>query len=143
MVDVPDRVGDAVRSSQVAVLSVVKRLDALVRLQVWNAGQAAGVAGEAWDPIGTGVGAEIGVERAILLHDDHDVLDLVNRPWDGPLMRGPVLQMQGTWPWSRHPTTRHREQGDGEWHRDQQPSPTEVLHALTRQRVCLRWLYLR
>jgi hypothetical protein len=100
--------------------------------QVGNAGDAAGVAGEAWDPIGTRIGAEIGVKRAVFLHDDHDVLDLVNRPRDGLLAPGPVLQMQRTWPWARHPSTRHREQG-GEWHRDGQPSPPEVLHVLTRR----------
>jgi hypothetical protein len=34
------------------------------------------------EAIGARIGAEVAVERAILLHDDHDMLDLVNaRIW--------------------------------------------------------------
>jgi hypothetical protein len=36
------------------------------------------MAREPRDPVGSRIGPEIGVERAVLLHDDHDVLDLVD-----------------------------------------------------------------
>ena len=35
------------------------------------------------DPVGARIGAEVGVERAVLLHDDHDVADLVDPVAEG------------------------------------------------------------
>ena len=77
-VDVVDRVDRVVRAAGVAVGRVVVRLDADVRLRVGIADRRHAVLHR--DPVGAGVRAEVGVERAVLLHDDHDVADLVDPP---------------------------------------------------------------
>src|SRR5579884_1591231 len=75
-VDVGDGVGGRVRPAVVEVGGVVVGVDAGVVLGVGDAdGELAVLGGEA---VGAGEGAEVGVEGAVLLHDDDDVLDLVD-----------------------------------------------------------------
>ena len=45
---------------------------------VGDARHCAGMSGEAGDPVGSWIRGEVGVERPVLLHDDHDVPDLVD-----------------------------------------------------------------
>ena len=78
VVDVEDRVAHVVGAARVAVGRVVVWLDADVRLRVGIAGDRPGIAREPRDPVGAGIRPEVGVERAVLLHDDHDVADLVD-----------------------------------------------------------------
>ena len=49
-----------------------------------DAGQRARIAGQPGDSVGARIRAEVGVERAVLLHDDHDVADLVDPPHGNP-----------------------------------------------------------
>jgi hypothetical protein len=78
----PGHVGERravpVRPARVAVPRVVIGPLAVVSRRIGDTRQAPGVTGEPGDPVGARVGAEIGVERAVLLHDDHDVADLVD-----------------------------------------------------------------
>src|SRR5579884_3863706 len=75
-VDVVDQVLPHVRPAGVVVVSVVIGTLALARPRVWNAdGGDAVLHGDA---VGTGEGAEVAVEGSVLLHDDDDVLDLVD-----------------------------------------------------------------
>jgi hypothetical protein len=64
----------------VEVGAVVVRLDAPPRLGVGVAD--GGDAVRHGDAVGAGIGAEVAVERAILLHDNDDVLDLVDAARD-------------------------------------------------------------
>src|SRR5437868_3002597 len=76
MVDVAYGVYALVRPAEVADGGVVERPHAGAALRVRDAdGEAARPPRE---PVSAGVRAEIGVERAVLLHHDHDVSDLVN-----------------------------------------------------------------
>ena len=78
VIDVADRVDRVVRAARVAIGRVVVRLDADVRLRVGVADGRHAVLHR--DPVGAGIRAEVGVEGAVLLHDDHDVADLVDPP---------------------------------------------------------------
>ena len=79
--DVAHRVAVAVRTALVAVERVVVGPLADVPPRIGNADRR--LARLHRDPVGAGVRAEVGVERAVLLHDDHDVADLVD-----PVTRG-------------------------------------------------------
>jgi hypothetical protein len=81
VIDVTDRVDGVVRPAGVAIGRVVVRLDADVRLRVGVANGRHAVLHR--DPVGAGERAEVGVEGAVLLHDDHDVADLVDPPGSG------------------------------------------------------------
>ena len=82
VIDVAHRVDRVVRAAGVAVGRVVVRLDADVRLRVGVADGRHAVLHR--DPVGAGERAEVGVEGAVLLHDDHDVADLVDPPRERP-----------------------------------------------------------
>ena len=77
-VDVGLGVGVAVRSAEVAVLAIMEGLDAAAGRGVGEARHRPRVPRQPWDPVRPGIGPEVGVERAVLLHDDHDVADLVD-----------------------------------------------------------------
>jgi hypothetical protein len=70
-VDVGYRVGGAMWSAVVQIRRVVVggHAAAVDRVRHADAG---------WDPVGSREGPEVAVERAVLLHDDHDVPDLVD-----------------------------------------------------------------
>ena len=88
-VDVGDRVGVPVRPAPVHVARVVERPQALLLAGLRHADVDAAVAdGEA---VGAREGAEVAVERAVLLHHHHDVLDAAD-PGVGRLGAGPALQ---------------------------------------------------
>ncbi len=76
-VDVVDRRLRRVRPAAVRILRVVKRPHAVAPARIGHADGRHAVVHR--DAVGAGKGAEVGIERAVLLHDDHDVLDLVNR----------------------------------------------------------------
>jgi hypothetical protein len=90
VIDVADRVDRVVRAARVAIGGVVVRLDADVRLRVGVADGRHAVLHR--DPGGAGIRAEVGVEGAVLLHDDYDVADLVNPPRSG---RACLVSMAG------------------------------------------------
>ncbi len=79
-VDVMDRVDHVVWAAGIAVIPVVVRLNADMRLRVGVAGDRTRIARKTGDTVGAGIRPEVGVERAVLLHDHHDVLDLVDPP---------------------------------------------------------------
>src|SRR5215472_14672204 len=75
-VDVSDRALGAMRSAAIAILCVVEWLHAsALRVRYAHGKRAVARAGQ---PITARVGAEIAVVRTVLLHDDDDVLDLVD-----------------------------------------------------------------
>jgi len=76
VVDVDDGEAMPVRAAVVAVARVVERPAASPRLEVGDADGRDAVPHR--DPVGAGVGAEVGVERSVLLHDHHDVPDPVD-----------------------------------------------------------------
>src|SRR4029077_7190937 len=84
--DVVPRRGPVVRGSLVQVGTVVERRHGPARMGI---GQAdGGYAVPHWDPVGSRVGPEVAVEGPVLLHDYHDMPDLVNvwvdrRRWRG------------------------------------------------------------
>ena len=78
-VDVPVGVAMPVRSTGVPRRRVVVRVDAVVPLRIGKAGQLPGIPREAGNPVRSRIRTEVGVERAVLLHDDHHVPDLVDR----------------------------------------------------------------
>ncbi len=70
-------------------------LVAVPGVRVRDARHRARVAGQAGDPVGAGIGAEVVIEAAVLLHDDHDVLDLVDAGLGrrrGPSLDAPVAR---------------------------------------------------
>ena len=69
-VDVGGGVRRTVRAAEVLVRGVVEWGDAAAVRRI-------GHAYAMWDPIGTGICAEVGVKRPVLLHDDDHVLDFV------------------------------------------------------------------
>jgi hypothetical protein len=71
----------AVLAACLAVAPAPKGLHADVRLGIGRTDRRNTVLHR--DPVRTRIGPEIGVERAVLLHDDHHVLDLVNPSWSG------------------------------------------------------------
>ncbi len=77
-VDVGLRGREAVGTAEAAVLAVVERADAAAGGGIRHARNRPRVPGQARDPVRARVGAEVGVERAVLLHDDHHVPDLVD-----------------------------------------------------------------
>ena len=76
--EVADIAAVGVRPAVVLVGRVVVRALAAVPAGIGQARHLARVAGEPGEPVGAGIRAEVGVERAVLLHDDHDVADLVD-----------------------------------------------------------------
>jgi hypothetical protein len=72
--------GGVVLAADVDERRVVVRVVAAVRGRVRDADADAAVPGR--EPDGAGVGAEVGVERAVLLHDHDNMLDLVDRGRD-------------------------------------------------------------
>ena len=76
VVDVANRAQLGMRAADVAVVGVVERLEAGARLRVERAHERLTAVHR--DSVGAGERPEVGVERAVLLHDDHDVLDLVH-----------------------------------------------------------------
>jgi len=78
VVDIGHRISVAVRSAGVAIGRVMKRALGAGRARTGDAGDRPGVTREARDAVGARAGTEGGVERAVLLHDDHDVADLVD-----------------------------------------------------------------
>jgi len=70
-VEVGDRRGGTVRAALVEVVWIVEGGDAGARMGIGHAGTGR-------DAVGTGIGAEVGVEASVLLHDHHDVANLVN-----------------------------------------------------------------
>src|SRR5215212_6711334 len=76
VVDVVDGIEVVVGAADIAVARVVVRLDADSGLRVRRADER--LAPVHRNPVGPRERPEVGVERAVLLHDDHDVLDLVD-----------------------------------------------------------------
>ena len=70
-VDVGGRIAGAVRAAVVEIRGVMKWRHA-------GPGQRIGDAHAGGNAVGAGIGPEVGVEGPVLLHDDHDVLDLVD-----------------------------------------------------------------
>ena len=75
-IDVGDHRFKAVRATAVDDLRVVVRRDACVQLGIGHAGDRHPFL--CWDPFGARIRAEVLIEGAVLLHDHHDVLDLVD-----------------------------------------------------------------
>jgi hypothetical protein len=80
----------AVRAAPVAVAPVVIGLLAGVAIRIREARHRARIPDEAGDAVGARVRPEVGVERAVLLHDDHDVADLVDPVAGGISRRVPM-----------------------------------------------------
>jgi len=76
-VDVSDRVIGAVRSAAVSIGAIVVRALATATIRVGVARERLSVWATS-NAINTGIRAEVGVEGPVLLHDDHDVADLVD-----------------------------------------------------------------
>ena len=124
-IDVDARGRVSVQSAEVDQSTVVVRIVARVCLRVRHAHRKVAIVGR--DPVGTRIGAEIRVKRAVLLHDHDDVLDLVNRRRDrnGPArancLRGLALPRLAAVP----PTDTHnhcgREGGSDKPSADPQP----------------------
>ena len=72
------RVDRRMRPAVVCVRGCVVGRDAAAVLGVGQAWHAARVPCQARDAVRAGVGPEVVIERAVLLHDDHDVLDLLD-----------------------------------------------------------------
>ena len=85
VVDVPQGVRVLVRPAPVVVRSVVVRLDARVEVRIRKAHSRDAVSHR--DPVRARVGAEVGVEGAVLLHDHDDVPDLVDAGRRGARVR--------------------------------------------------------
>ena len=81
VVDVAHRVRQRMRSPAIRDARVVVRRDALARPRIGRADRRDAV--DHWDPVGPWKGAEVMVERMVLLHDHDDVPDLVEprRSW--------------------------------------------------------------
>ena len=75
-VDVCERVLRPVRAALVPRVRIMERADAAVSEQIGHADR--GTAALHREPVGARVGAEVGVERAVLLHDHHHVPDRVD-----------------------------------------------------------------
>ena len=81
VVDVAHRVRQRMRSPAIRDARVMVRRDALARPRIGRADRRDAV--DHWDPVGPWKGAEIMVERMVLLHDHDDVPNLVEprRGW--------------------------------------------------------------
>jgi len=88
--DIAHRVAVAVRPACVAVELVVVGTLAGVQSRIGDANRRRAVLHR--DPVGAGVRPEVGVERAVLLHDDHDVADLVDPVTHGSPRLVPVAR---------------------------------------------------
>jgi hypothetical protein len=75
-IHVPNRGASPVRTSAVPILGVMVRFNAGSAVWVRNADRRLAVTH--WDSIGSRESAEVAVERAVLLHDDNHMPDLVN-----------------------------------------------------------------
>jgi hypothetical protein len=64
------------RSARVLVARIVVRTDARLSFDVWNANDRNAIVHR--DAVGAAIRPEVTIERAVLLHDDNDVLDLVD-----------------------------------------------------------------
>ena len=76
VVDIADRVRVVVRAAEIAIGGGVERPHAVMGERVGDADRRNAVLHR--DPVRARKGAEERIERPVLLHDDHDVLDLVN-----------------------------------------------------------------
>src|SRR5437667_4547071 len=76
LVDITRGIRCMVRAAVVEVVTVVERPDAVPGFGVGHADRGHPVLHG--DAVGAGIGAKVTVERAILLHNKDDVLDLVN-----------------------------------------------------------------
>ena len=63
--------------------------------RIGDAGHRPRVAGEPRDSVGSRIRPEVGVERAVLLHDDHDVADHVDAVTVGGASFVPVSRHLG------------------------------------------------
>src|SRR5579875_444685 len=75
-IDVGGRVSSSVRATAVQILGIIVRLDALSSLWVVDANRRHAVLHR--NAVRSWIGAEVGIERAILLHDHNDVFDLMD-----------------------------------------------------------------
>ena len=118
---VPHRVEVLVRAAGVAVGVVVVRLEATARARVRRADRES--VAVARNPVRAGIRAEVGVERAVLLHHDHDVPDLVDAR-----VRGRVRP--------RLARTDEEEDTSGGEDRERERDRQPPWHALTLRRSC-------
>ena len=111
-VDVCPRSPGRMRAAEIDQVRVVERADALPRVRVRDADGRFPASHR--DTVRTGECPEIVVERTVLLHDDDDVLDLLDAPGDQRPSRD---GLRGDVPWRDH-MHEHRssDQGEGRTH---------------------------
>jgi len=130
--DVGAGVGAEVRAAAIAIVAVVVGFDALLILGGGIADDGRAV--RHGDAVGAGVGPEVAVERAVLLHDHDDVLDLVDALIDGAVRVGLLaLRARGSIPRSRHGGRRSDECPRGEEEEERQSGQSG--HGRARPRV--------
>ena len=77
-VDVGRRSGRGMGAAEAAVFAIVEGADAPAAAPDPGRTGPSRIPRQPRNPVGAGVGAEVRIERAVLLHDDHDVADLVD-----------------------------------------------------------------
>ncbi len=82
VVDVADRADCVMGAAGGTVMAIVEGGHAPVDAGAVEARQRALVPAQPRDPRGARIDPEVCVKRAVLLHDDHDVFDLVDRGRD-------------------------------------------------------------